>query len=303
MITLSPTEKIAITGAGGWLGTELLEKLVEQHGRKVVEESVVCFGSRKRIIALSDGTQLEIHPLSEPSPVSEFTGVVHLAFQTRDKVEILGHEEYCYENLKITSSAIKLIESCNPKWVATVSSGAVHSKPGGPLENDVVANPYGFTKRIEETMLESVAKSIGANLAVGRLWGAMGRFMPPNPAYAVSDFIQTGLGGNQIVVKAKNKVFRRYVDAGEFMDVLVTTAQNQSLTTFDSGGQLLEMSELAELIADEVGVSVAKRELDRSLADNVYYPKSMDYENLAASSLIDLTEIRELIVKTVRGHK
>lgn len=303
MITVNPNHKIAITGAGGWLGTELLETLLLQNGAATVASSVVCFGSKARRVLLSDGTELQIHSLAENFAETEFSGVVHLAFQTRDKVASLGHEQYCYENLKITSRAIELIETSKPKWVATVSSGAVNSYPGGPLENNVISNPYGFTKRIEETLLRAAAEAIGANLAVGRLWGAMGKFMPPNPEYAISDFISAGLGGREIVLNSTNKVFRRYVDAGEFMDVLVRTAEEKKNTTFDSGGHLVELGDLATLVAEKTGSEVKPRALNPEAEHNVYYPTSQLFEELASKFGVELASIKTLVERTIASHK
>jgi nucleoside-diphosphate-sugar epimerase len=303
MIDLSPHSKIALTGAGGWLGTELLEALTAQLGGATVRSSVVCFGSRDRTLTLSDGTKHRIYNLANDFPDTEFRGVVHLAFQTRDKVAVLGSERYCFENLQITSRAIQLIEQSRLQWVATVSSGAVLSFPGGPLESDVLANPYGFAKRIEEKLLESVATDIGANLAIGRLWGAMGRFMPPNPAYAVSDFITAGLAGEAVNVTAERKVFRRYVDAGEFMNVLVTIAQHRPRCAFDSGGHLVELGELAALVAEKLETTVACRELNPHLADNTYFYPGNEFELLAKELEISLSPLHELVEKTILNHR
>lgn len=303
MIKLDAENKIALTGAGGWLGTELLEVLLRQHGNKVLKDSVVCFGSRKRTAKLSDGTEISIHDLADEFQETDFVGVVHLAFQTRDKVAILGDEKYCYENLKITSKAIELIEISKPNWVATVSSGAVNAYPGGPLENNVISNPYGFTKRIEETLLQTAAEVVGANLAIGRLWGAMGKFMPPNPAYAVSDFISAGLLGRNIVVNSTNKVFRRYVDAGEFMEVLVRTAERQKNSTFDSGGHLVELGELASLVAAKTNTEVQPRTFKPGAEDNVYYPISEKFEELALKFGVELASLEHLLDRTIAGHK
>ncbi len=303
MIDLRADKKIVVTGAGGWLGTEFLEALATHYGAETLQRSIVCLGSRRRVLFLSGGAKLEVHPLGDYVPEGNIEGFVHLAFQTRDKVAALGTSAYCFENLLITSRTVGLIEETQPRWIATVSSGAVHTHPGGPLENDVVANPYGFAKRIEETLLKSVANAQGANLAIGRLWGAMGQFMPPNPAYAISDFIVSGLNGRDITVTSTNRVFRRYVDAGEFMNVLTSSAEAWPSTTFDSGGHLVELGDLAKLVADLAGVDVVDREFSHGQADNVYYPTSSDFERLAQRLKISLTGLEGLVNRTIAGHR
>jgi nucleoside-diphosphate-sugar epimerase len=212
-------------------------------------------------------------------------GFVHLAFLTRDKVETYGTKDYTFRNLEITSRAIELIEQLKPSWIATVSSGAVLSSPGGPLENNLERNPYGFTKRIEETMLRQVAQQIDAHLSIGRLWGAMGSFMPVNRAYAVSDFIVQAVTTGSISIKADRQVWRRYCDAGEFMRILISSAYLFELTEFDSGGKLTELGPLAESILRLAGYS--KLSVNRNApteVDDTYYPDGNSY-NLLLNNL------------------
>ena len=302
MITLGPKHKLVITGAGGWLGTELLELLLSQHGSECLKESVVCMGTRKRQIVLSDGTSLEILPFFESLEIKDVSGFVHLAFLTRDKVAQYGTEKYTFTNLSITSRAIELIETLNPQWIATVSSGAVLSSPGGPLENNLQSNPYGFTKRVEETMLSDTANRIGAHLSIGRLWGAMGKFMPVNQAYAVSDFIIQATNSNEIKIKSGNKVWRRYCDASVFMDVLTSSAEKLELTRFDSGGSLIEIGNLAELISDLSNVNITISRAPSVGDDDNYYPDNQYFDELAQLSHISQNHISDLLSSTFKSH-
>jgi len=304
MIKLSAQHRIVVTGAGGWLGTELLELLLAQHGADAVRDHVICFGSRARDVTLSDGTSVRIHRLGDFPPMTDVGGVVHLAFLTRDKVAVLGTEAYTFGNTVITSQAIKLIETVNPAWIATVSSGAILSSPGGPLENDVQANPYGFTKRVEETMLEAVANSQDISLSIGRLWGAMGASMPINRNYAVSDFIMQAVETHGIAIRSGHKVWRRYCDARDFMHVLVAAAQTKKSTRFDSGGTLIEVGDLAALIASQLGTdqSCISRAQPTGQLDDEYYPDDTDYRALLSLTDVAETPASSMITHTIENH-
>jgi nucleoside-diphosphate-sugar epimerase len=294
--------KIVVTGAGGWLGTEYLEVLLEALGGKAVKEQVICLGSKKRTKVLSDGTELQIFALTEVDFSGRLAGLVHLAFLTRDKASRMSLESYSYANLQITSAAVRLIETNKPKWVATVSSGAVFSSPGGPLENDLQANPYGFTKRVEETLLTSACEGVRANLAIGRLWGAMGRHMPINRAYAVSDFIAQAMEAKGIKVHADHEVFRRYCLASDFMKVLVDSAKSSPFVTFDSGGEITELGGLAKMIADSIGVPMLERPLRRGSTPDRYYPTSDYYEKFASTQGILLANLSTQVSSTLLSH-
>lgn len=302
MITLGPKQKVVITGAGGWLGTELLELLLAQHGSGCLSESVVCLGTRKRQITLSDGTVIDILPLSENLEIKDVSGFVHLAFLTRDKVADYGTENYSFTNLSITSRAIELIETLQPHWIATVSSGAVLAYPGGPLENNLQRNPYGFTKRVEETMLSNTASRIGAHISIGRLWGAMGKYMPVNQAYAVSDFIVQAVKTNEINIRSGNKVWRRYCDAAVFMDVLTSSAERFENTNFDSGGELLEVGDLATAISELASPSAVITRPSSVGEEDRYFPDPLKFESLAASCGVDIGKLTNLIADTYNSH-
>jgi nucleoside-diphosphate-sugar epimerase len=302
MISLDQENKLVITGAGGWLGTELLELLLATYGSERLRKNVVCLGSRARSKQLSDGTELPIREFVEPLQIDHVGGFVHLAFLTRDKVSTYGTADFSFRNLAITSRTIELIEQIQPQWIATVSSGAVLSRPGGPLENKLLSNPYGFTKRVEETMLTQVAQNIGANISIGRLWGAMGAYMPINREYAVSDFLVQAQSAKSISIRANHEVWRRYCDAGEFMNVLVTSAETSEKTLFDSGGELIEIGDLASKIADFVDLETT---VDRPVIEGVpdrYFPSSYRYNQLCDSLGISQLLFDDVLRFTNKSH-
>lgn len=296
--------KVIVTGAGGWLGTELLESLLAENGPELVQQSVVCLGSRPRNIVLSDGTSLQVLPLNgfQPNPTDEFTGIVHLGFLTRDKVASLGFEPYVSANLTITSNAVRLVETVKPNWVATVSSGAVFSDQNGTFENNIERNPYGFTKRIEEELLTIAASKVGAHIAIARLWGAIGESMPINRAYAMSDFIMQSLETGKIVVRAPYEVYRRYCDARGFMEVLVACAETFTLKTFSSGGHLIELTELAHMVANLTDGEVQPRDFDSSAVADRYFPRERDFDRLVAELNCPQRSFEDVLKRTVESH-
>jgi UDP-glucuronate decarboxylase len=296
MIDLGADKKIVITGAGGWLGTELLELLLEEHGSASVAENVICLGSYARSKTLSDGTKVEIRPLDSELAESCIQGFVHLAFQTRDKVEVLGLEKYTFTN-------IRHIEQLNPQWICTVSSGAVFSGRSPVLENNLAENPYGFTKRIEESILADVAHRLGANFAIGRLWGAMGRHMPINRAYAISDFIMQGLETGRISINSGHKVWRKYCDAQDFMNILICSAQSEPGSLFDSGGTLIEIGALAQMVSSELGLEGVVSRPTLMGADDRYFPDSSEYEQLSHKFAIQSAPIESLVKQTLESHQ
>lgn len=292
-----------MTGANGWLGTEYLENQLLEIGSANLQNRVVCIGSTIGAKTLSDGTVLPIHTFQSVPNQGAVVGLVHLAFLTRDKLTAKGLSEYTIQNSFITSSVVNLIKNSKPKWVATVSSGAVYSLSGDGLETDLSANPYGYLKRVEEELLDSVCNDVGANLSIGRLWGASGSYMPVNRAYALSDFIIQAFEVGSIEIRSNRLVFRRYSQANEFLKILERTALQRPRTLFDSGGPKVEMSELAQIVAQRTNSEVRSRLLHEGLKPDLYFPLSREYEALAIQYGIPLSNIHELVDAAIIAHK
>ena len=125
--------------------------------------------------------------------------------------------------------------------------------------------------------------------------------MPPNPEYALSDFIESARLKNEIQIKSGGKVFRRYLDAGEFMEVLAKLAISGESRVLDSGGEVIEIGELSQLVVGHFpGTSVSR---SKSLTDiDDYYPKEQDFNDLAKELGVELSSIKEQVSRTVNGH-
>jgi len=295
--------RIIVAGATGWLGRETLEVLSSLDQRGKVETEIFAISSKARDMELSLGEIVKTQTFQDPDPKQETDGFISLAFLTRDKVSSYGTENYVAKNLELISSACRLIVKTKPKWIVLVSSGAIFQSKSSELEVDVLTNPYGFCKRLEELMIAEVAREIGANLVIGRLWGASGAYMPINRAYALSDLICQALDNPEIKINSAHQVFRRYCDAGEFMKVLIGLAKRGDQVVLDSGGPLIEIMDLAvEIATNVINVNIL-RELDPMAVADDYYPRSSDFESSAKELGISLSSIHEQIQRTFLGHK
>ena len=291
------TKRIAVSGATGWLGRETIEKL----STSLSLENLVLYSSDGSNIVNNAGAVLPTESFLPATPSESLEGLIHLAFLTRDKVDTVGFPDFVSINMSLISKACTIIEESKPRWIVLVSSGAIFDRNSGELETDIMRNPYGFCKRIEEVLVLQSAQKVGANVVIGRLWGATGEFMPYNPAYAVSDFIQSAHTKKKIVVKSGGSVIRRYVDAGEFVEVLVKAAAKGESFTINSGGTKIEIGKLAELVAEHFpDIEIVRPVQDNSLDD--YFPRDSDFEILAASVGVMLSDLQTQVSRTVKGH-
>jgi hypothetical protein len=150
-------------------------------------------------------------------------------------------------------------------------------------------------------LLADVARKVGANLVTGRLWGATGAQMPPSMDYAISDFIESARLNGRIQINSGGDVFRKYIDAGEFMEVLLRLAISGDSRVLDSGGELLEMAELGDLVASFFPGTTLSRSTDVGPIDD-YYPKGDDFNEIARNLGVRISSIKEQVTRTVNGH-
>ena len=299
------SSKVLITGATGWLGRETVARVIEGKFESIAKTDLLLASSNGRDLELDS---LGVYPtvalenLSHRESTNSIEGLVHLAFITKDKTTQYSFSEYVAKNIELISAACEIIERDKPKWVVVVSSGAIIDRATLEIENNVVRNPYGFCKRIEEALIAESARKVGANIVIGRLWGGTGLYMPVKRAYAISDFIESAKESGAIRINSGGDVIRRYCDAGDFMEVLVRSAIQGDTTTLDSGGSIIEVGELAKLISARLGeISISRSEVPTAVDD--YYPRGSEFEELAKSVGVQLHGIDEQVLRTLKSHK
>ena len=299
------TSKVLVTGATGWLGRETVARVLEGKFEGITQSDLLLASSNGRDLELDS---LGVYPtvalenLSHRESTNSIEGLVHLAFITKDKTTQYSFSEFVAKNIELISAACEIIERDKPKWVVVVSSGAIIDRATLEIENNVVRNPYGFCKRIEEALIAESARKVGAKIVIGRLWGGTGLYMPVKRAYAISDFIESAKESGAIRINSGGDVIRRYCDAGDFMEVLVRSAIQGDTTTLDSGGSIIEVGELAKLISARLGeISISRSEVPTAVDD--YYPRGSEFEELAKSVGVQLHGIDEQVLRTLKSHK
>jgi nucleoside-diphosphate-sugar epimerase len=297
--------KYAITGSTGWLGKELIFSLLDRGCIQSLDE-ILLYSSTERLVDFGKFGKKESFAFlgSDFSEISEVEYFVHLSFLTRNLVQKYGLNRYIQINQNLTNQAVNFIERTQPLFVSSVSSGAVYSQNSHELENDIQRNPYGFLKVREEELLREICTIHSSNLSIGRLWGATGRYMPVNVAYAISDLIVQALTKKSIQIHSPRQVFRRYCDSSEFLRVLLECSTVNEFNLFDSGGPLIEIKELATRIMRELDIGGnIEQNLDVSLGVDDYYARSDSFEVLANGFGVSISGISDQIKRTIAGHK
>ncbi len=291
--------KILVTGATGWLGKSSISYLLKN---AFLDKNIIAAASTKKSMSLENFGIFQVEDFFNFQSSERIDGIIHLSFLTRDKLNDVSSSTYVEINKKITNQAVNLVKRLKPNWVVNVSSGAIFDAKTKKIEENLDTNPYGFLKALEERELSRASQEIGANLVIGRLWGASGTLMPLNRAYALSDFIYQALKNEKIIIQSNKQVFRRYVDSEIFMGVLIESALTGESSVLDSGGPIVEIGNLASIIAESLDVKKIIRPEPLSVEVDDYYPRSEQFEEAAIKFNLPIGSIQEQVTNTIMGH-
>jgi len=256
------TPPIVLTGPTGWIGQAMLARLAGS-GDPHWHRNVRLFGSRSGEVTVA-GLSLPVRPLDTLTGTDvDGALVVHLAYLTKEKAELLGERRFTDTNLAIDDRLLDAIGSRTPRAVFAASSGAAALAADGRDRH-----PYGLCKlRQEDRLLEWSART-GVPTLAGRIWNIAGPYMNKVRSYALGDMLAQAQLSGRIRVGARVPVFRSYLHVADLCD-LVLAALSQGIglpAPVDlCGGEVLEMGDLADRVAAATGL--APGSVDREPVD------------------------------------
>lgn len=199
--------------------------------------------------------------------------VIHAAASTDASKYLLASEKERDNILAATQNYCKLAKKYHQRSkIVYVSSGAVY----GPQPRDLheiseefaleasldgmPVNKVGYAaaKRESEKMIIELGQC-GMKVSVARCFAFIGKYLPLDQHFAIGNFLRDGFAGGQIIVNAKNKVYRSYMYADDLVEWLLAIGRlaTEDCPIFNVGSsQSIRIDELAEKISQKFGVSV-----------------------------------------------
>lgn len=293
-----------ISGISGWLGRASVHVLMEKFDVKARE--IVGIGREREKISIGHGESITVLTwddvlISDIKPKA----FLHFAFVTKDKLSALGLEQFVDSNRSIIQSVQRVIRALKPECVLTVSSGAVYKNFGSSdLHISLKEEPYGFLKLEEENAIIASSREIGAAHVINRLFNLSGADVQNTEPFVLANFILSALSDKRIVIKSDFEVFRRYIDARELLELLLVIANRNESIVFDSGGPLIEIRSLAEIIARKIDGHVRIDDPGISPRKNAsrYYSTNNTYDEFCLDLLTKPpTGIDQQVQNTISG--
>jgi nucleoside-diphosphate-sugar epimerase len=292
-------KRIVITGAGGWLGLATLDSLAAALG-ETFKTRVVAFGSSTRTLELRDGITVEQRPLVELAQLApEPTWLLHFAFLTKDRAETMDEVAYRAANAAIRGTVLGNLTRIDAEAVFVASSGAAY-KAQDPAASAAM-RLYGQLKAEDEAQFAAWGEAAGKRVVIARIFNVTGPYINKHQAYALASFILDGLAGRSIEVRAPRAVVRGYVPIAELISLAMAemAAAPSGIVRFDSGGEPLELADVATVVASHFdGVAVKRAEIVDSQADT-YHGDPARYASLLQRHGMEPAALGAQIAKTI----
>lgn len=286
--------RIVVTGAGGWLGLATLELLRDALG-ETFDTRVVAFGSSARTLRLRDGV-VEQRPLAElamlpPTP----TWVLHYAFLTKDRAAAMDDDAYVAACKTIRETVLAALDPIGAEAVFVASSGAAERADDPAASREM--RLYGRLKRDDEGAFAGWAATTGKRAVIARIFNLTGPYINKHAAYAMASFILDALAGRAITVRAPREVIRGYVAIRELISLALALLGECGVTRFSTGGEPLELGEVARAVADALGGAVERAPVSEATADR-YVGDTQGYAALLSHSGIAPVALDRQIAET-----
>jgi hypothetical protein len=228
------------------------------------------------------------------------TVVIDTAFVTRERLPILGHKTYIETNQKLIAQSLEVAALPSVRKYIGFSSGATKHL-AGHTSFSLEENPYAAQKRIYESKISEIATGLQSNISVARVWSVTGSYCTKPQTFAFTDLIaQAKLG--LIEIKATHLVYRRYCPIEDVLALAMLPSSPGSNPIFDTGGDLIELRNLAQLIIEHVNPnSKILRQIDPELPSDDYHSDSKDWDGFLQSADLARDSISNQITRVSRG--
>ncbi|WP_242902263.1 GDP-mannose 4,6-dehydratase [Actinomadura terrae] len=265
---------VAVTGADGFIGSHLVELLVERGHRVRAMVQYNSFGSWGWLDSLPPGVldTVEVVPgdVRDPESVYDLVNksdvVYHLAALIAIPYSYKAPQSYVETNVLGTLNVLEAVRSlCTPRLVHTSTSetyGTAREVPIAETHPLQAQSPYAATKISADKLVESYHASFGLPVVTLRPFNTFG---PRQSARAFIPTVISQIAAKSEVVKVgalePTRDFTFVKDTAEAFYTLGTAPEHAVAgELFNSGtGQEISMGRLARTIADLMGAETEFR--------------------------------------------
>ena len=256
--------KILCTGAAGFIGSHLCEKLLQD--KNVVIDDL----SEGKLSNLPRNSRITLHKASilddDIAPLFKGVDVVfHLGAMTRPQWSILHPEETDMVNVHGTLKVLQHCRDSHVKRVVFVSSSSIYGEVDKvPTPEDVKPNPmspYALSKLIGEQYCELFGKLYGLEINIIRPFNVYGTRQNPAGEYAaavpkfidrVNSFVSVLKADGYPVITGDGKQARDFIYVDDVVELMILASKSKVFgEAFNAGsGKNISINDLYDKVCN-----------------------------------------------------
>lgn len=269
---MSRPERVLVTGAAGFIGSTLCERLLDE-GRTVVgldnfdpfypeshKVANLAAASRSERFSLARADLRDAAAVREIFAAHRVDAIVHLAALAGVRPSFERTAEYADVNVRGTGVLLEAaVRAGGPRVVFASSSSVYGERPDGPFrETDPVerpVSPYAATKRAGELLAHTVHHGCGLSVTCARIFTAYGPRQRPD--LAVRKFAERLLAGKSVPVFGDGTAQRDFTYIDDLVEGLVGAIDRDlgfAILNF-AGGRTVTVLEVVAALERELGIT------------------------------------------------
>ncbi len=245
--------KAAVTGGAGFIGSNLVDALVERGDEVVAIDDLSC-GHREYVNPAATFVERDIRDGLDLAGVDV---VFHLAAQTDVQTSLSRPADDALVNVVGTVRVAEAARSVGARIVFTSTGGAIYGECDGPAPETSPLrplSPYGIAKLCAEEYLAGWNRIHGTRHVVARLANVYGpRQSASLEGGVVSIFLDRLRGDQETVIFGDGLQTRDFVYVGDVVDALLAAAEHDGGVFNVGTGDETTVMALHEACADVAG--------------------------------------------------
>jgi UDP-glucose 4-epimerase len=255
--------KVLVTGCAGFIGSHLVERLIEEgydvigidcfsnyYSRRIKEGNISSFADQIEFIN-ENILEMEINILDRVDYVFHLAAQPGVRASWGKKFEI-----YTENNILTTQRLLEGVKKYGVEKFVYASSSSVYGNVNElPMKEELRPqpySPYGVTKLAAENLCELYRMNYGIEAISLRYFTVYGERQRPDMAF--HRFIRAILDGKEIVVYGDGRQTRDFTYVGDVVDATIKAAESDATGVFNvGGGTRIELIEAIKVIEELAG--------------------------------------------------
>jgi UDP-glucose 4-epimerase len=264
---------ILVTGGAGFIGTNLIKKLISS-GNKVVSVDNYSTGKRSNEQEGALYFDLDIKDIDKLPNEFKFDALYHLAAKARIQPSFLDPFDYFTVN---AASTFKVAMFCAKNEIPLIFAGS-SSHHSGKFKN-----PYTFSKDIGEDIIKLYSDHFKLKYSIARFYNVYGPYQLTEGGYTtlIGRWMNEIEKGTNITIYGDGTKRRDFTHVDDIVDALIKIAEKQAwFCTFELGrGENYSVNEVKDMfrVTNPVYIADKPGEAQFTLSDNALAKEVLEW--------------------------